>query len=255
MALRKALAACAALALVGVDASVCRPQSSDAISSSTVIESSTIVATSSTTESSTVASSTTISEQVSSSATVSEEASSSTTESSEASSSTVETSTTSTTAAPTSTGYLSNPGFVDNGAGWTFAGQASASDQYWYHDAVGAAYLSVTATGQDAGASISTPLRNLVPGQDYVVSMYWRLNWWAYADVCSYVFFIDDQEHTNTVQMMNGWQQLSASFTAPKADPELKIQLWCSAIPDNGESDWEPLVNAYVDDVAIAESN
>lgn len=116
-------------------------------------------------------------------------------------------------------------------------------------------YLSVTATGQDAGASISTPLRNLVPGQDYVVSMYWRLNWWAYANVCSYVFFIDDQEHTNTVQMMNGWQQLSASFTAPKADPELKIQLWCSAIPDNGESDWEPLVNAYVDDVAIAESN
>ncbi|KAI8712036.1 hypothetical protein NCS52_01468800 [Fusarium sp. LHS14.1] len=254
MALRKVLAACAALALVGVDASVCRPQSSDAISSSTVIESSTVVATSSTTESSTVASSTTISEQVSSSTTVSEEASSSTTESSEASS-TVESSATTTTAAPTSTGYLSNPGFVDNGAGWTLAGQAYISDQLLYHDAVGAAYLSVTATGRDAGASMSTPLRNLVPGQDYVVSMYWRLNWWSYTDVCSYVFYIDDQDFTNAVQTTSGWVQLSASFTAPKADPVLKIQLWCSAIPDNGEFDWEPLVNAYVDDVAIAESN
>ncbi|KAJ4192473.1 hypothetical protein NW767_010699 [Fusarium falciforme] len=245
MALRKVLAACAALALVGVDASRCRPHSSHAISSSTVIESSTVITSSSATESSTAASTT-----------VSEEVSSSTTQSSEASSSTVESSATSTTSTvPTSTGYLSNPGFDNNGAGWTLAGQASINDYNWYHDAVGAALLSVTETGQDAGSSISTPLRNLVPGQDYEVSMYWSLNWWWSHDVCSYVFYIDDQDFTSAVQTTSGWVQLSTSFTAPKADPELKIQLWCSAIPSNGESDWEPLVNAYIDDVAIVESN
>ncbi|RSL68760.1 hypothetical protein CEP53_002458 [Fusarium sp. AF-6] len=252
MALRKVLAACAALALVGVDAR-CRPHSSHAISSSTVIESSTVVMSSSATESTTA--STTVSEEASSSTTVSEEASSSTTESSEASSSTVETTATSTTAAPTSTGYLSNPGFENNGASWTLSGGGGINDQNLYHDGVGAAYLYVEATGKEAPSTISTPLRNLVSGQDYEVSMYWRLNWFSPTDSCSYVFYIDDQEFTNAVQYTNGWVQLSASFTAPKADPELKIQLWCSAIPDNGESDWEPLVSAYIDDVAIAESN
>lgn len=129
MALRKVLAACAALALVGVDASRCRPHSSHAISSSTVTESSTVITSSSAIESSTAASTT-----------VSEEVSSSTTQSSEASSSTVESSATSTTSTvPTSTGYLSNPGFDNNGAGWTLAGQASINDYNWYHDAVGAA--------------------------------------------------------------------------------------------------------------------
>ncbi|RMJ05228.1 hypothetical protein CDV36_014101 [Fusarium kuroshium] len=253
MALRKVLAACAALALVGVDASRCRPHSSHAISSSTVIESSTVVASSSATESSTA--STTVSEEASSSTTVSEEASSSTTESSEASSSTVETTATSTTAAPTSTGYLSNPGFENNGASWTLTGGGGINDQNLYHDAVGAAYLYVEATGKEAAGTISTPLRNLIPGQSYRVSMYWRLNWFAPADVCSYVFYIDDQDSTYAVQQTNGWVQLSTGFTAPKADPELKIQLWCSAIPDNGESDWEPLVSAYIDDVAIVEVN
>lgn len=113
----------------------------------------------------------------------------------------------------------------------------------------------MTETGKDAGCTISTPLRNLVSGQDYEVSMYWYLNWFSYTDVCSYVFYIDGQDYTSAVQNTRGWVQLRTSFTASKADPELKIQLWCSAIPDNGESDWSPLVSAYVDDVAIAESN
>jgi hypothetical protein len=104
-----------------------------------VTESSTVITSSSAIESSTAAS-TTVSEQASSSTTVSEEVSSSTTQSSEASSSTVDSSATSTTSTvPTSTGYLSNPGFDNNGAGWTLAGQASINDYNWYHDAVGAA--------------------------------------------------------------------------------------------------------------------
>ncbi|KAJ4324581.1 hypothetical protein N0V84_003860 [Fusarium piperis] len=255
MALRKALAACAALAFVGVDAGACRAHSSHAISSSTVVESSTVVVSSSATESSSVASSTTESEQASSSTTVSEEASSSTTYSSEASSSTVESSATSTTAAPTSTGYLSNPGFENNGAGWAMTGGGGINDFNLYHDAIGSAYLYVTETGQSAAATISTPLKNLVPGQSYQASMYWRLNWFTPADVCSYVFYIDDQAFTNAVQSTNGWVQLSQPFTAPNASPELKLQLWCSSIPPNGESDWSPLVSAYIDDVAIVEVN
>lgn len=113
----------------------------------------------------------------------------------------------------------------------------------------------MTETGQSAGATISTPLKNLVPGQSYQVSIYWMLNWFTNADVCSYVFSIDGQDLANAVRSTSGWVQLSQPFTAPNASPELKIQLWCSSIPPNGESDWFPLVSAYVDDVAIVEVN
>lgn len=115
MALRKVLTACAALAFVGVEAGRCRPHSSNAISSTESLTA--------------IASSTTVSVVPSS-----------TTQSSEASSSTVESTTTSTTSsAPTSTGYLSNPGFENNGADWTITGAGSINDFNIYHDAVGAA--------------------------------------------------------------------------------------------------------------------
>ncbi|KAM0426074.1 hypothetical protein ACHAPT_008705 [Fusarium lateritium] len=114
-------------------------------------------------------------------------------------------------------------------------------------------YLYVERAGQDAAATVSTSLRNLVPGKDYEVSMYSMISWFSNIDVCTFVIYIDDQAFPRPVQYWNSWVPLSQPFTAPKADPVLKIQLWCSSIPWNGESDWESLVSLYVDDVAVAE--
>ncbi|KAF5006734.1 hypothetical protein FDECE_6911 [Fusarium decemcellulare] len=248
MSLRAAITACAIFAFAGVDASRCRPSSSisASISATETLSTSTEAETSSQTTSSAASSSTdeSTTELITTTTTTAAE---------ETSSSEIETSTTS--AAPEETLYFLNAGFDKEGTGWTAGPGAGFLDNANYHTDPGSAVVAVTSTGESSASYISTQLHKLVPQQEYEVSLYWFLDWFAPgADQCTYGFYIDGVGHTYTASWISGdrsFHRISDRFTAPQASPVFEFKLWCTYFYDTGESDWTPLVNAYIDDADV----
>jgi hypothetical protein len=115
--------------------------------------------------------------------------------------------------------------------------------------------VAVTEVGEASASWISAQLGNLVPGQEYEVSLYWFLDWFVPGgDQCTYGFYLDGVGHTYAASWINGdrsLRRISDSFTAARANPVFEFKLWCTYFYDTGESDWSPLVNAYIDDADI----
>ncbi|KAH7232258.1 uncharacterized protein BKA55DRAFT_544596 [Fusarium redolens] len=242
MSLRAVVAACAIFALASVNANPCKPSSS----SSASIGSTVTLSTSTQTEASS-------STDASSTALISI---TTTTAAEETPSAAAETSATSTTsAAPEETLFLLNAGFDNGGAGWTAGPGAGFLSDANYRTNPGSAVVAVTEVGEASASWISAQLGNLVPGQEYEVSLYWFLDWFVPGgDQCTYGFFLDGVGHTYAASWINGdrsLRRISDSFTAARANPVFEFKLWCTYFYDTGESDWSPLVNAYIDDADI----
>ncbi|TVY74766.1 hypothetical protein Focb16_v004455 [Fusarium oxysporum f. sp. cubense] len=251
MSLRTAIAACAIIALAGVDASVCKPHSSHPalISSTETLSTSTETEASSQITSSVASSFTdalSIAIITATTTTAAEETSSAATEIS---------ATITTSAAPVETLFFLNAGFDNGGAGWTAGPGAAFLANVNYHTNPGSAVVAVTETGEASASWLSAQLGNLVPGQEYEVSLYWFLDWFVVdGDQCTYGFYIDGAGQTYAASWINGdrsFRRISSSFTAARANPVFEFKLWCAPFYDTGESDWSPLVNAYIDDADI----